>query len=72
MWTWIPKTYTINLATSILPGHLIRTITLLEKGERRLVLRNSTKSPLGGAKRGTNPEINVLRQSKKPTVVGFL
>lgn len=68
----MPKTYNIDLATSILPGHLIRTITLLEKGKRRLVLRNSTPPSLGGAKRGTNPEINVLRQSKKPTVVGFL
>ena len=34
MWTWIPKTYNIDLATSILPGHLIRTITLLGKGKK--------------------------------------
>ena len=44
-----------------------------EKVKTAVSFYEKAVSSLGrGTKRGTNPEINILRPSKKPTVVGFL
>ncbi len=43
-----------------------------ERKKSSIILRNCTKSTIGGAKRGANLKINISRQSKNPIATGFL